>query len=157
MNTFYYEDGQEIIFNKEGEGFYDPMKDILTNVDVSNIVLETITTRQTYLSVKYSEKVAQETSIKKQSKPNGLGNADENSALKLKLGPRTVQKWYKTWKEGLDSLLKTVGRPKIIEPEGELAEATKSLVSGFYHIYPTAAIDQLTDQMASSFKFSGII
>lgn len=62
-------------------------------------------------------------------------------ALELKLEPRTLQKWHKTWKEDLDSLFKTIGRPRIIEPEGELAEATKSLVSDFYYKYPTATID----------------
>ncbi|RCH78289.1 hypothetical protein CU097_002520, partial [Rhizopus azygosporus] len=39
-------------------------------------------------------------------------------ALSLKLEPRTVQRWYKTWKEDPDSLFKTIGRPRIIEPEG---------------------------------------
>jgi transposase len=49
-------------------------------------------------------------------------------------------------------LFKTIGHPRIIEPEGELTEATKSLVSDFYYKYPTAIIDQLMDQMTSSFK-----
>jgi hypothetical protein len=73
-------------------------------------------------------------------------------ALELKLEPRTLQRWFKTWKEDPDSLFKAIGRPRIIEPEGELAEATKSLVSDFYYQYPTATIDQLMDQMTSSFK-----
>lgn len=72
--------------------------------------------------------------------------------LELKLEPRTTQRWYKTWKDDPDSLFKTVGRPRIIEPEGELAEASKSLVPDFYYKYPTATIDQLMDQMTSSFK-----
>ncbi|KAI8076931.1 hypothetical protein BDF21DRAFT_421683 [Thamnidium elegans] len=72
-------------------------------------------------------------------------------ALELKLEPRTVQRLYETWKEDPDSLFNTIGSPRIIEPE-ELAEATKSLVSDFYYKYPTATIDQLIDQMTSSFK-----
>ncbi|KAI9362872.1 hypothetical protein BD770DRAFT_407937 [Pilaira anomala] len=68
-------------------------------------------------------------------------NSARAVVLELKLEPRTLQKWYKTWKEDLDSLFKTIGRPRIIEPEGELAEATKSLVSDFYYKYPTATID----------------
>lgn len=66
--------------------------------------------------------------------------------------PRTVQRWYKAWKEGPDSLFKTIGRPRMIEPEGELAESTRDLVSGFYCKYPTATIDQLMDQMNNSFE-----
>ncbi|KAI8094804.1 hypothetical protein BDF21DRAFT_322458, partial [Thamnidium elegans] len=52
---FSYEDGQGKIFNEEGK-VYDPMEDVLTHVDDPNIVLETITSRQTYLSVKRPKK-----------------------------------------------------------------------------------------------------
>jgi hypothetical protein len=69
---FFYEDGQENIFNEEGEKVYDPMEDVLTHVDDPNIVLETITSQQTYLSVKRPEKIAEESSVKKQSKPSNL-------------------------------------------------------------------------------------
>lgn len=55
MNTFFYEYGQETIFN-EGERIHDPMEDVLANVDDFNIFLETITTQQTYLSIKRPEK-----------------------------------------------------------------------------------------------------
>lgn len=73
-------------------------------------------------------------------------------ALDLKLEPRTVQRWYKTWKEDPDSLFKTIGRPKIIEPEGELAEATKKVVSDFYFKQPTSTMDQLMEQLNTSFS-----
>jgi len=58
MNTFFYEDVQETIFNKKkGERvFMIRLEDVLTNVEDLNIVLETITSRQTYLSVKRPEK-----------------------------------------------------------------------------------------------------
>ncbi|KAI8095842.1 hypothetical protein BDF21DRAFT_330184, partial [Thamnidium elegans] len=49
---FFYEDGQGDIFNEE-EKVYDPMEDVLTYIDDPNVVLETITSRQTYLSVKH--------------------------------------------------------------------------------------------------------
>jgi hypothetical protein len=68
MNTFFHEVGQENIFS-EGEKVYDPMEDVLTHVDDPSIVLETITSRQTYLSVKrpekIAEKIAEESSVKK--------------------------------------------------------------------------------------------
>ncbi|KAI7863970.1 hypothetical protein BDF14DRAFT_1707187, partial [Spinellus fusiger] len=69
---FIYKDGQENIFNEKGEKVYDPMEDVLTHVHDPNIVLETITSRQTYLSVKRPEKIAEESSVKKQSKPSKL-------------------------------------------------------------------------------------
>ncbi|KAI8881034.1 hypothetical protein K501DRAFT_189850, partial [Backusella circina FSU 941] len=72
---FFYEDGQESIFS-EGEKVYDPMEDVLTQVDDPSIVPETITSRQTYLSVKspekIAEKIAEKSSVKKQSKPSKL-------------------------------------------------------------------------------------
>ncbi|KAI8082094.1 hypothetical protein BDF21DRAFT_338477, partial [Thamnidium elegans] len=69
---FFYEDGQENIFN-EKEKVYDPMEDVLTYVGDPNIVLETITSRQTYLSVKRPPKKNTEGfSLKKQSKPGKL-------------------------------------------------------------------------------------
>ncbi|ORE12136.1 hypothetical protein BCV72DRAFT_311072 [Rhizopus microsporus var. microsporus] len=48
------------------------MEDVLTHVDDSYIVLETITSRQIFLSVKRPEKNAEESSVKKQSKPSKL-------------------------------------------------------------------------------------
>ncbi|CEP19757.1 hypothetical protein [Parasitella parasitica] len=58
-------------------------------------------------------------------------NSARAVALDLKLEPRTVQRWYEIWKEDPNSLFKIIGRPKIIEPEGELAEATKKVVADF--------------------------
>ena len=72
-------------------------------------------------------------------------NSARAVALSLKLEPRTVQRWYKTWKEDPDSLFKTIGRPRIIEPEGELAEATRNVVADLYFKQPTSTIDQLMD------------
>lgn len=79
-------------------------------------------------------------------------NSARAVALDLKLEPRTVQRWYKTWKEDPDSLFKTIGRPKIIDPEGELAEATKKVVSDFYFKQPTSRMDQLMQQLNTSFS-----
>lgn len=69
-------------------------------------------------------------------------NSARAVALDLSLQSRIVQKWHKAWKEDSDSLFKTIiGRPRIIESEGELAKATKNLVLDFYYKYPTATID----------------
>ena len=72
-------------------------------------------------------------------------NSARAVVLSLKLEPRTVQMWYKTWKEDPDSLFKTIGRPRIIEPEGELAEVTRNVVADLYFKQPTSTIDQLMD------------
>lgn len=60
-------------------------------------------------------------------------NSARTVALELKLPHRIVQRWYKAWKEDFDSLFKKLGRPRIIEPDGERAESTKKLISGFYY------------------------
>lgn len=41
-------------------------------------------------------------------------------------------------------MFKTIGRPRIIEAEGELAEATRNAVTEFYYKQPTATADRLT-------------
>lgn len=79
-------------------------------------------------------------------------NSARAVALDLKLEPRTVQRWYKIWKKDPDSLFKVIGRPKIVESEGELAEATKKVVADFYFKQPTSTIvDQLMEQLNTSF------
>lgn len=79
-------------------------------------------------------------------------NSARTVALELNLNPNTVQRWYRTWKKDPDSLFKTIGRPRIIEPEGELAAATKNVVSDLYFKNPTATIDQLMDNITSNFE-----
>ncbi|KAI7906930.1 uncharacterized protein BX663DRAFT_426405 [Cokeromyces recurvatus] len=48
---FYYEDGNDNIFNDNGTEVYDPMEGVLTDMTDSNIVLETITSRDIYLKI----------------------------------------------------------------------------------------------------------
>jgi hypothetical protein len=48
------------------------MEYVLTHVDDPNIVLETITSQQTYLSIKRPEKIAEESLIRKQPKTSKL-------------------------------------------------------------------------------------
>ncbi|KAI8091189.1 uncharacterized protein B0P05DRAFT_444361, partial [Gilbertella persicaria] len=55
-NTFYFEDGMGNLFDEHGERVYDPMEGVLTEITNLNIVLETITSRQTYLANKPTEK-----------------------------------------------------------------------------------------------------
>ncbi|KAI9494113.1 hypothetical protein BDB00DRAFT_871641 [Zychaea mexicana] len=66
------EDGQENLFNEHGEKVYDPMEDVLTQIDDPNIVLETITNRETYLSAKRPEKATGEPSVTKPMKSSNL-------------------------------------------------------------------------------------
>ncbi|KAG1474713.1 hypothetical protein G6F56_000181 [Rhizopus delemar] len=68
MSTFFYEDGQDNIYNEQGEIVYGPMEDVLTQIDDPNIILETITSQKTYLSVKRPEKTVEKSSPKKQPK-----------------------------------------------------------------------------------------
>jgi hypothetical protein len=54
----------------------------------------------------------------------------KDSALELKLELRTVQRWYKAWKEGKNTpysnLFVVHG---LLAPEGKLADDTKSFVT----------------------------
>ncbi|PHZ12586.1 uncharacterized protein RHIMIDRAFT_251537 [Rhizopus microsporus ATCC 52813] len=72
MNTFFYEDGQENILNEQNKKACDPMKDVLMQANVPNIVLETITNRETYLNAKRPEKTSDETLSKKQSRSSEM-------------------------------------------------------------------------------------
>lgn len=55
-NRFFYEDGQDNLYNEQGEKVYDPMDGILTQISDPNIVLQTITSQQTYLALKPAER-----------------------------------------------------------------------------------------------------
>ncbi|KAI8646643.1 hypothetical protein BD408DRAFT_318989, partial [Parasitella parasitica] len=79
-------------------------------------------------------------------------NSARAVALDLGLEPRSLQRWYSTWKKDPDSLFKIIGRPRIIEAEGELAEATRNAVTEFYYKQPTATADQLLDRLTSTFE-----
>lgn len=72
-------------------------------------------------------------------------NSARAVALDLGLEPRSLQRWYSIWKKDPDSLFKTIGRPRIIEAEVELAEATKNAITEFYYKQPTATADQILD------------
>lgn len=49
-NQFYYEDGQDNVYNEQGVKIFDPMEDVLTQIKDPNIVLESLTTQKLYLS-----------------------------------------------------------------------------------------------------------
>ncbi|OBZ89590.1 hypothetical protein A0J61_02362 [Choanephora cucurbitarum] len=50
------QDGQENLFSEHGGKVYYPVEDFLTRINDPNIVLETITNRETYLNAKRPEK-----------------------------------------------------------------------------------------------------
>lgn len=82
-----------------------------------------------------------------------LKNSVRAVALKLKLESRTVQRWYKAWKEGKeDALFKPLGRPKAIEPEGKLDEDMKGFVTEYNKEYTYATMDQLTKELTEYFE-----
>lgn len=58
--VFLYEDGQDNLYNEQGEKVYDPMEGILTQISDPNIVLQTITSQQTYLALKPAERIVEE-------------------------------------------------------------------------------------------------
>lgn len=54
--TFFYEDGNENVYNEDGERVFDSMEGVLTEITDSNVVVETITSQKSYLSYKPEEK-----------------------------------------------------------------------------------------------------
>ena len=79
-------------------------------------------------------------------------NSARAVALDLGLEPRSVQRWYSNWKKNPDSLFKTIGRPRIIEADCDLAEATKNAVTEIYYKQPTSTADQLLDRWTGTFE-----
>ena len=55
-NTFFYEDGHNNVYNKDGKWVLDPMEGVLTEISDPPIILETITSQKPYLSLKLAEK-----------------------------------------------------------------------------------------------------
>ncbi|KAI8875236.1 hypothetical protein K501DRAFT_136154, partial [Backusella circina FSU 941] len=154
--SFYFEDGQGNIVNENGE---DPME-IAEDENPFNLEeLTSYTEGEKKICNEEASKKAQGARVNNDIRARAVHLVDihpKNSAravaLNLKLELRTLQRWYKTWKEDPDSLFKTIGRPRIIEPEGELAEATRNVVADLYFKQPTSTIDQLMDRLNSSFS-----
>ncbi|KAI7899316.1 uncharacterized protein BX663DRAFT_522174 [Cokeromyces recurvatus] len=179
---FFFEDGVGNIVNENGNDLMDiegedPFKleeltsymlyiearsktcEVLANED--NIVQDIIEVN--YVTAESAKNIPKESKIKLRSRDELKAHAvhlvdihPRNSArvvtLDLNLQPRNVQRWYKAWKQNADSLFKKFGRPRIIEPEGKLAVATKHIVSGFYFKYPIATVDQLINKLTDDFE-----
>ncbi|KAI7864045.1 hypothetical protein BDF14DRAFT_1838257 [Spinellus fusiger] len=56
-NVFYYEDGQDTLYDEQEMRAYDPMEDVLTQFNDSNIILEMLTNQKTYFDQKLLEKL----------------------------------------------------------------------------------------------------
>jgi hypothetical protein len=46
LDTFYFENGQENVYNDRGQKEFNPVTDILTQIKDTNIIPETVTGRQ---------------------------------------------------------------------------------------------------------------
>jgi hypothetical protein len=53
---FFYEDGQNNIYNENGQLTYDPMEDVMSTIDDPTIVLETLVNHSSYMKNKPLEK-----------------------------------------------------------------------------------------------------
>ncbi|KAG1449524.1 hypothetical protein G6F56_008615 [Rhizopus delemar] len=108
-NVFYYEDGQDNVYDEQGMRVYDPMKDVLTEVIDSNIILETLTNQKTYFDQKPLEKLVVDnltSAIKKEN--NSLTKmiecAQEKGAAarvarSMGINVRNAQRWWKQYRE----------------------------------------------------------
>ncbi|KAL0079474.1 hypothetical protein F4703DRAFT_1706845, partial [Phycomyces blakesleeanus] len=55
-NSFFYEDEQNNIYNENGQLTYDFMEDVMSTIDDSTIVLETLVNHSSYMKNDSSEK-----------------------------------------------------------------------------------------------------
>ncbi|PHZ12866.1 uncharacterized protein RHIMIDRAFT_236903 [Rhizopus microsporus ATCC 52813] len=152
------------------------MEDALTHVDDSYIVLETITSRQIFLNVKRPGKIAEEFSVKKQSKPNKLKpsvklynnysdftretfidrmleNLQERGlvakvAKDLNINYRTTLRWRKYYEgtEGVEHKKSEQNSGPKSSFTAEHSEYIKELLDNDPHLYSDDIINSLTER-----------
>lgn len=59
-NVFYYKGVQDNIYDKQGARVYESMNDVLTKVDGTKIILETLIDQKIYLDQKSLEKLVED-------------------------------------------------------------------------------------------------
>ncbi|KAG1140518.1 hypothetical protein G6F37_009010 [Rhizopus arrhizus] len=107
-NVFYYEDGQDNLYDEQGMRVYDPMEDVLTEVNDSNIILETLTNQKTYFDQKPLEKLVvdkpkcdkeREQFIDKMIECAQEKGATARVARSMGINVRNAQRWWKQYRE----------------------------------------------------------
>lgn len=128
-SAFFYEDGQENVYNEQGIKVFDPMEDILTQITDPNIVLETITSQSSYLEtrksieekiMKKSDDIKPKAVTKPKSKRTAYNNYNDKTrevlidrmlesaeergrivrfAKELGIEPRTAQRWWERYQK----------------------------------------------------------
>ncbi|KAG1039067.1 hypothetical protein G6F43_012583 [Rhizopus delemar] len=88
-NVFYYEDGQDNLYDEQGMRVYDPMKDVLTEVNDSNIILETLTNHDK----------ERERFIDKMIECAQEKGATARVARSMGINVRNAQRWWKQYRE----------------------------------------------------------
>lgn len=169
--SFFYEDGQDNVFNEQGEKVFDPMEGILTEITDPNIVLETITSQREYLALKpiervIQEKIPKEIKVVKSTKkynsytdkerekfidlmieaPEERGNIAKFSK-QLAINPRTAERWWKSYQTSGEVPYKktaNIGPKSSITAEQE--EHIERLIEQDPQIVTEDIIDDLTTQ-----------
>ncbi|KAI8881843.1 hypothetical protein K501DRAFT_161239, partial [Backusella circina FSU 941] len=85
---FFYEDGQNNIYNENGQLTYDPMEDIMSTIDDPNIVLKTLVNHSSYMKNKPLEK--QPTENKKPTTSTPVKVASKRTNADYSINQRTT-------------------------------------------------------------------
>ncbi|KAI9471063.1 MAG: hypothetical protein EXX96DRAFT_507510, partial [Benjaminiella poitrasii] len=176
-NIFFYEDGQENIYNEKGERIYDPMEIVLTEINDPNIVLETITSKKQYLENKSPEKIKQ-----KIAKPPKAKKEDNNKstvynlyndnqrinfiskmidlplgsrkaakvARELGINVRTAQRWWSHYLETEELPFKKTTR--ITGRHSQFTEEPQRFVKQMVVDNPQTTVDEVLENVTSEFK-----
>ncbi|KAI7888331.1 uncharacterized protein EV154DRAFT_517971, partial [Mucor mucedo] len=123
---FFYEDGQNNIYNENGQLRYVSMEDVMSTIDDPNIVLETLVNHSSYMKNKPLEKQPTENKKSTTSKPVKFASKRNNvdysinqrttfidRMIELPMGQRyaavvgrelgvkkrTAQRWWRSYKE----------------------------------------------------------
>ncbi|GAA5811006.1 hypothetical protein MFLAVUS_004435 [Mucor flavus] len=123
LNTFYYEDGLENIFNENGESVLDPMEGVLSDIIDPNIVLTTITSQTAYLAARLEDKEDQR-DAEMQEIPAALAKSTKTTTLNS-----TYRKYDDLTREGfIDRMI-----------EGPVKRGRVAAVARYLEIKPSTA------------------
>lgn len=172
---FFYEDGQDNLYNEQGVKVYDPMEGILTEINDPNVILQRVTTGQsTWKELKLPERIAVEKIPKigknKKSKQaykqysdrqredfidRMIESAQERGlatkfAKELGIEPRVAQRWWKAYKEtGEAPYKKSISNPG---PKSTFTDDHNDYLRDLVDDDPQLAVDDIVVKLAEKFE-----
>ncbi|CEI98954.1 hypothetical protein RMCBS344292_13049 [Rhizopus microsporus] len=163
------------LFDEHGERVYDPMEGVLTEITDPNIVLETITSRKSYLANKPAEK---NIGMKKAKETKTLDDKSVNSAVyntytdkqredfidkmieekgnitkfvkEFLINPRTAKRWWKTYQKTGEAPYKKSKNNS--GPTSSFTEEHKDFKKILLDDDPQLVADDIIEELAKQFQ-----